>query len=161
MSRGRKKAAKLKVEALRALGQNQGNANAKNYYYTQALETEGKLKITRAQVNPEVVERVPVGAIFSAMAAKLDPEKSAEVTKTVRFRFTDTEEAYTIHVRRGVAFIEKGYAPAADITVTVDSGLWKRLAAKIDSPAAAYAMGKVKVEGGVVGLVKFLGLFQG
>jgi len=158
---GAEKAAKLKVEALRALGQNQGNANAKNYYYTQALETEGKLKITRAQVNPEVVERVPVGAIFSAMAAKLDPEKSAEVTKTVRFRFTDTEEAYTIHVRRGVAFIEKGYAPAADITVTVDSGLWKRLAAKIDSPAAAYAMGKVKVEGGVVALVRFLSLFQG
>jgi alkyl sulfatase BDS1-like metallo-beta-lactamase superfamily hydrolase len=158
---GAEKAVRLKVEALRALGQNQGNANAKNYYYTQAMETEGKLKITQAQVNPDVVERVPLGAIFSAMAAKLDPEKSADVTKTVRFRFPDTDEAYTVHVRRGVAFIEKRYAPAADITVTVDSGIWKRLAAKIDNPAAAYAMGKVKVEGGVVGLVKFLSLFQG
>jgi alkyl sulfatase BDS1-like metallo-beta-lactamase superfamily hydrolase len=158
---GAEKAAKLKVEALRALGQNQGNANAKNYYYTQAMETEGKLKITQAQVNPDVVERVPLGAIFSAMGAKLDPEKSADVTKTVRFRFTDTDEAYTVHVRRGVAFMEKRYAPAADITVTVDSKLWKRLAAKIDNPAAAYAMGKVKVEGGVVGLVKFSSLFQG
>jgi len=158
---GAEKAVKLKVEALRALGQNQGNANAKNYYYTQAMETEGKLKITRAQVNPDVVEGVPLDAIFSAMGAKLDPEKSAEVMKTVRFRFPDTDESYTVHVRRGVAFMEKRYAPKADITVTVDSKLWKRLNAKIDNPAAAYAMGKVKVEGGVVGLVKFLGLFQG
>ena len=158
---GAEKAVKLKVEALRALGQKQGNANAKNYYYTQAMETEGKLKITRAQVNPDVVEGVPLDAIFSAMGANLDPEKSADVMKTVRFRFTDTDESYTVHVRRGVAFMEKRYAPTADITVTVDSKLWKRVAAKIDNPAAAYAMGKVKVEGGVVGLVKFLGLFQG
>jgi len=64
-------------------------------------------------------------------------------------------------VRRGVAFIEKGHASAADITVTVDSKLWKRLAAKIDNPTTAYAMGKVKVEGGVVGLVQFLSLLQG
>jgi alkyl sulfatase BDS1-like metallo-beta-lactamase superfamily hydrolase len=158
---GAEKAVKLKVEALRALGQNQGNANARNYYYTQALEAEGKLKITRAQINPDVVEGVPLGAIFSAMGAKLDPEKSADVTKSVRFRFPDSQEAYTIHVRRGVAFIEKRFAPAADITVTVDSKVWKRLAAKIDNPAAAYAMGKIKVEGGVVSLVKFLSLFQG
>ncbi len=158
---GAERAVKIKVEALRALGQNQGNANAKNYYSTQAMETEGKLKITRAQVNPEVVEAVPLGAIFAAMGAKLDPEKSADVTKTVRFRFPDTDEAYTVHVSRGVALMERRYAPRADITVTVDSKLWKRLVAKIDSPAAAYALGKIKVEGGIVDLVKFLGLFQG
>lgn len=155
------KAVKLKVEALRALGQIQGNANAKNYYFTQAMETEGKLKITRAQVNPDLVERVPLGVIFSAMGAKLDPEKSAEVMKTVRFRFTDIDESYTVHVRRGVAFIEKTYAPAADMTITVDSKLWKRLAAKIDNPAWAYAKGALKVEGGIVDLVGFLSLFQG
>ncbi|MGE5254683.1 MAG: alkyl sulfatase dimerization domain-containing protein [Planctomycetaceae bacterium] len=158
---GAEKAVKLKVEALRALGQNQGNANAKNYYYTQAMEAEGKLKITRAQINPDVVEEMPIGAIFSAMGAKLDPEKSADVNQSVRFRFPDAEEAYTVHVRKGVAFIEKRFAPAADITVTVDSKVWKRLAAKIDNPAVAYAKGKIKVEGGVVGLVKFLSLFQG
>jgi len=111
---GAEKAAKLKAEALRALGRSQGNANARNYYYTQAMETEGGLKITQAQVTPEVVERVPLAAIFSAMGARLDPIKSAEVTKSVRFRFTDTDEAYTVHVRRGVAFIEKRYAPAAE-----------------------------------------------
>jgi len=158
---GAEKAVKLKVEALRGVGRNQGNANAKNYYYTQAMETEGKLKITQAQVNPDVVERVPLGAIFSAMGARLDPEKSLGVTKSVRFRFADTDEAYTVHVRLGVAFIEKRFAPAADITVTVDSNVWKRLAAKIDSPAAAYAMGKVKVEGGILELVRFLSLFPG
>ena len=74
---GGEKAVKLKVEALRALGQKQGNANAKNYYYTQAMETEGKLKITQARINPDMVEQLPLGAIFSNMGARLDPEKSA------------------------------------------------------------------------------------
>jgi alkyl sulfatase BDS1-like metallo-beta-lactamase superfamily hydrolase len=95
------------------------------------------------------------------MGAKLDPEKSAEVMKTVRFRFTDIDEAYTVHVRRGVAFIEKSYAPAAEMTITVDSKLWKRLAAKIDNPAWAYSKGALKVEGGILDLVRFLSLFQG
>lgn len=158
---GDERAVKVKVEALRALGRNQGNANARNYYFTQAMETEGKLKITRAKVNPDLLERIPLQAIFSAMGAKLDPEKSADVMTSVRFRFTDIDETYTVHVRRGVAFIEKHYAPEADLTVTVDSRLWKRLAAKVENPAWAYAKGAVKVEGGIAALVKFLSLFQG
>jgi alkyl sulfatase BDS1-like metallo-beta-lactamase superfamily hydrolase len=158
---GAQSAVKLKVEALRALGRNQGNAGAKNYYYTQAMEMEGNLEITRAQVNPDLVERMPLKAIFSAMGARLDPEKSADVMTSARFRFTDIDEAYTVHVRRGVAFVEERYAPAADITVTVDSKAWKRLAAKLDNPAWAYAKGTLKVEGGVAALVRFLSLFQG
>ena len=47
------------------------------------------------------------------------------------------------------------------LTVTVDSRLWKRLAAKVENPAWAYAKGAVKVEGGIAALVKFLSLFQG
>jgi alkyl sulfatase BDS1-like metallo-beta-lactamase superfamily hydrolase len=46
------KAKQIKADALRALGRRQLNANARNYYLTQALELEGKVEI-RDHTRPE------------------------------------------------------------------------------------------------------------
>jgi len=150
---------KLRAEALRARAAREGNANARNYYFSQAMEAEGKLKLTRPSVSPDVVKRVPLSAIFAAMGAKLDPEKSKDVVKTAAFRFTDTGEAWTVQVRRGVAFIEPAFPAKPDLVIVVPASLWKEIAAGIKNPAAAFARGDVKIEGGVMEAVKFLRLF--
>lgn len=82
------------------------------------------------------------------------------MTRSAAFRFPDTKEAWTVHVRRGVAFIEPRLAEKADITVTVSSLLWKEIATKLTNPAVAMAKGDLKVEGGIASLVKFLYLFM-
>jgi len=150
---------KLRSEALRARAVREGNANARNYYFSQAMEAEGKLKLTRPSVNSDVVKRVPLSAIFAAMGAKLDPEKSKDIVKTAGFRFTDTGEAWTVQVRRGVAFVEPAFPAKPDLVIVVPALLWKEIAAGIKNPAAAFARGDVKIEGGVMEAVKFLRLF--
>ena len=85
----------------------------------------------------------------------IDTLESAEAAKAVMqaFEKITTKPLKAVlftHFHPDHTFIEKSYAPAADITVTVDSKIWKRPAAKIDNPAAAYALGKVKVKGAVV-----------
>ncbi len=153
-------ALKLRASALRALAGKSGNANEKNYYGSQALEAEGTLTLTGVKITRELAHRVPLAAIFNAMGARLNPEKSKDVMKTVGFRFPDTKEAYTVQVRRGVAFIEPAFPKKADISVTVSSSTWKDIVTRLVNPAAALARGDVKIEGGVVSMVRFLDLFS-
>jgi alkyl sulfatase BDS1-like metallo-beta-lactamase superfamily hydrolase len=153
-------AVKMKAASLRVLGLKQGNANARYYYLTRALELEGKIDLTPPKVRKDTVVFVPLDAIFSGMAVKLNSEKSADVDTVVTFRFPDTRDTYSIHVRRGVAWIENRLPAKADISVTVNSTVWKEVVAGIRNPAVALARGDVKVDGGVLNLVKFLGLFS-
>ncbi|MBU0544058.1 MAG: MBL fold metallo-hydrolase [Proteobacteria bacterium] len=153
-------ALELKALSLRALALRQGNVNARNYYLSQAHETEGKLKLTQAKIDADLAHRVPLAAIFAGMSVKLNPEKSANIDKVAGFYFPDTNEAFTVHVRRGVAIIEPRFPERADITVTVDSHIWKEIAARLANPAVALAKGDVKIEGGIINVVNFLGLFR-
>ena len=157
---GMKDALEIRAACFRALAARSGNANERNYYLSQALEADGKLTLGKARVTPDLARRIPLSAIFSGMGVRLNPEKSADVSRTVGFRFPDTGEAYTVQVRRGVAFIEPVFPAKPDISVTLDSGLWKEIAAQTANPAVALAKGNVKVEGGLVNLVKFLALFR-
>ncbi len=153
---------KIKGAALRALGLGQTAATARNYYLTQALEAAGKLEIGKPTLsgNKDLVHQIPLEAIFKAMAVKLDPDKSADVDKIVGFRFPDTGEAFMIHVRRGVAEILPRFPEKPDLTVTVDSGIWKEMLSGIRNPLIAIGT-DMKVEGGTLNLIRFLRLFQG
>lgn len=152
-------ALELKASSLRALALRNGNANARNYYFSQALEAEGGLKLTQAKIDRDLAHRIPLAAIFAGMSVKLNPEKSADIEKTAGFYFPDTKEAFTVRVRRGVAVIEQRFPEKADITVTVDSNTWKEIATRIANPATAFLKGGVKIEGGVISAVNFLSLF--
>jgi alkyl sulfatase BDS1-like metallo-beta-lactamase superfamily hydrolase len=157
---GMSEAMEIRASALRVLAGRSGNANEKNYYCSQSLEAKGKLALTGVKITRNLAHRVPLAAIFSAMGTRLNPEKSKEIVKTVGFRFPDTKEAFTVQVRRGVTFIEPAFPKKADITVTVDSNTWKEIVARLANPAVALAKGDVKIEGGIVNLVKFLNLFS-
>jgi alkyl sulfatase BDS1-like metallo-beta-lactamase superfamily hydrolase len=151
----------IKATALKALGEKQIASTARNYYLTQALETTGDLEITQRKTKEiELVHSIPISSIFKGLSVKLDPVKSADVDKVVGFRFPDTNEAFTIHVRRGVAEIQPRFPKNPDIVVTVDAKIWKEIAAKLRSPALALLKGDIKVEGGTFDLIGFLSLFE-
>lgn len=157
-----KEVKELRARALTELGSREINAPARNYYLTSALEAQGRLHIggvppTR---NKDLVHRIPLNAIFNSMAVRLNPQKSMDVNKCVGFRFPDTGQAYTVHVRSCVAEIQPRFPDNPDMVVTVDSDVWKELAAEIRNPVLALAKGDIKVKGGLINLVKFLDLFK-
>jgi len=153
---------RLKGAALRALGTRQTSAPARNYYLTQALEAEGKLEIGKPTLSgdKELIHQIPLEAIFKAMAVRLDPLKSGDVDQVVGFRFSDTGEAFMIHVRRGVAEIQPRFPENPDLTVTVASRVWKEMLSGIRNPLMAMGT-EMKVEGGILNLIRFLRMFQG
>ena len=150
----------IKASALKALGERRIAATARNYYLTQALEVEKKLHIPMMKnTDKELIHQLTLEGIFNSMAVKLNPEKSAFVNTVAGFRFPDTGEAFTVHVRRGVAEIQPRFPKNPDISVTVDSDVWKEIAAGMRSPALAI-LKDMKKEGGTLNLIKFLKLFK-
>ncbi len=151
----------FKAKALTHLGESQITSTARNYYLTQALEVQGKLTINQMPVKDKsVVHGVPLKAIFDGMAVHLNPEKSAHINKIAGFRFPDTNEAYTVHIRYGVAEVRPSFPDNPDITITTDSFIWKELAAKMRNPALTLAKGDLKIDGGTLQFVKFINLFD-
>lgn len=46
-------------------------------------------------------------AFFDSLAVNLDPEASAKIDRKVLIEFSDTGEAFLVHVRRGVAQVRE------------------------------------------------------
>jgi alkyl sulfatase BDS1-like metallo-beta-lactamase superfamily hydrolase len=154
------KSREIKAAALQALGESQIAAPARNYYLTQALEVKGELEIGMLQnKDTEVVHSIPLEAIFNSMAVKLNPEKSADIDMVAGFRFPDTGDAFTVHVRRGVAEIKPGFPENPDISIAVNANVWKEIATGLRNPALALVKDMEK-EGGTLKIIKFLGLFK-
>lgn len=154
------KARDARVEALTALGESAGNPNARHYYLTRAAELGQGLKIGRMGKNPvELVHSFPMQGFFDSLRVRLIPEESLDVNQKVSFTFPDTKEAYTIHVRRGVAEIRQGAAEDADIRVTVKATVFKEMAAGFRGKAMTLVR-DFDVEGGTFDLVGFFGMFE-
>ena len=156
-------AKQVKADALRALGREQVNANARNYYLSQALELEGMIEI-RDQTKPEnalsFVSTVPIGRFIAAMPANLLYEKSADAELVVGFRFPDVDEAYGIEIRRGVAEFNDAFPENPDLTIRADSHVWRELVLGLRSPIKTFAAGDVKFSGSALDLVGFLRMFR-
>ncbi|MCD6584279.1 MAG: MBL fold metallo-hydrolase [Desulfobacteraceae bacterium] len=150
----------LRVKALIALGEKQSNPNARHYYLTCAAELGQGLTIhQQGNPTPEMVHSFPMARFFESLAVNLDPEKSADVEQTVQFIFPDTHENYFVQIRRGVTEIQPKRYENPDITVTVDSKIFKEMLGKLRNPITTIAT-KFEIEGGKVAFLKFMAMFN-
>jgi alkyl sulfatase BDS1-like metallo-beta-lactamase superfamily hydrolase len=160
---GMEEAKRLRVEALNELGGRQIASTARHYYLTKALELQDRIKIVQRRLtdrDKEIVQDIPLQAIFNAMAVKLNPKKSADMDMIVGFRFPDSGESFTVHVRRGVAEIQPRFPQDPDLSLTVNSKVWKEIIAGLRNPVAALFK-DIEREGGILNLIRFLSLFKG
>ena len=163
---GLDEARQLKAAALRELGRGSISPNGRNFYLTQALELLGEVSVEgplASENTVDLVKSIPIGNFVGAMPVFLDPRKSADVDTVMGFRFPDVDEAYTIHVRRGVAEFRRGFPERPDLAISADSSAWIEVVAGLRGLPAAMATGDVEVEGGVTripAVLRFLSLFR-
>lgn len=155
-----KEALQIKSTALWALGISQGNANARNYYLTRALEAGGFLEIPAFEGEESIFLSLDIMTIFQIMAVNLNPNKSADVYMAAGFRFTDLDDIYSVNVRRGVAIVEPYFLDTIDIVIICSSIVWKKIVGRYMTPREALRRGDLKVEGSITEFYKFLSLFS-
>jgi alkyl sulfatase BDS1-like metallo-beta-lactamase superfamily hydrolase len=162
---GHAEAKDIRVKALSALGEKEENPNARHYYLTEALEIrDGFVSLSKAKPSPGALQNIPLQSFFDLMAVNLDPKASAEVNQVVGMIFSDTQEAFTIQVRHGVAEIRPRLLQDLDrlnldLMVRADSKLWREMLAKIRNPLVTLAGFKYK-KGNAIAFGKFLKLFE-
>lgn len=162
---GHAEAKDIRIKALSALGEREENPNARHYYLTEALEIrDGFVSLSEAKPSPGALQGISLRSFFDLMAVNLDPKASAEVNQVVGMIFSDTQEAFTIQVRHGVAEIRPRLLQDLDrlnldIMVRADSKLWREMLAKIRNPLVTLAGFKYK-KGNAIAFGKFLKLFE-
>ena len=159
------KAKNIKAAAADQLAKFQLASNDYYFYKTVAGELRNEIDVnpsTPNRVTPEQLQATPMKAIMKSLPVNLNAEKSLEVTKKYEFKFTDSDETYTIHIRKGVAELSKIPDPGAEVKVITDQQTLKEVFAGLKNVAAIsllLANNSIEVEGGKLEFLKFLGLF--
>ena len=159
-------ARQIKANALRQLGYASVSPAGRNYYLTQALELEGVVDTAEDSVSAarsaNIIESFPMRSIMASLPVRLNPVRAAGKDITVGFRFTDTDEAFTIHIRNSVADFQAGFPDDPDVAIATSTTSWFAILTRQKSLPLAIATFDVRVTTGALTipkLVEFLTLF--
>ncbi|MEM8930517.1 MAG: alkyl sulfatase dimerization domain-containing protein [Acidobacteriota bacterium] len=155
-------AREARVRALTLLGEAEGNPNARHTYLTRALELGSGLELfDMAKVAPEMLHAIPTASYFANLSVRLDPTAVLDIERRAGFVFPDTGEAFTLHVRRGVAEVRPTIddPSALDLQVTLDAVVFKEMLAGLRNPAVVLAGPAIDVDGSRLALVELFSWF--
>lgn len=153
------------AEAYEGLASTLYNLNGRGYLLESAWELRhGLEKPAQPKVDESIVSRVPLETIFTILVTRLIPEKAMDVHEAVQFVFPDEKKRFMITVRRGIAEMAEGEplpgTPDPVAVVTMDALTFRKMAAKLISPAAAFASGKIRVKGSSLGFISWFSRFD-
>jgi len=151
----------LKAQTLRVLGQRTPAADARNWFLTQALMLEGKITLDMSAFPASDTTHIPVKFIMELIPLSIDPKKAQGVEKLVGIVFSDLDESYSIHIRNSIAAIGDGMPDKSDMKITMDSGVFKKIMARIGTLDDALSSGNVTIDvGSSDDLKEFLSVFD-
>ena len=130
----------IRVQALTTLAEQDQNPNARHYYLTEAMEVrDGFTAREESKPLPESLHGFPLMAYLESMVVNIDPKATLETNQIVGMIFPDANQAFTIHVRHGVAEIrqrtpEELKNMKLDILATMDSKVFKEMLGRLRNP---------------------------
>jgi linear primary-alkylsulfatase len=155
-----KEAVSLRIEALTILGGREQNANARNYYLTEAHELlSGESVTEKVAITPELLSQIPIESIVKMLPVGLVAEKTLDMEKSAVIHFTDVDETYSIIIRKGVAEVCTGECENPTIIVEADSIAFISMLVKIRNPLLVLSEFKYD-KGNAVGFGAFLKNFE-
>ena len=158
---GLDEARQIKADALRQLGYASVSPAGRNYYLTQALELEGLVSTTEentgeSAASSNVATTFPMRSILASLPVRLNAAKALDKDMVVGFRFTNTGEAFTMHVRHGVAELRDGFPDDPDVAIATDTVLFFEILTQQRSLPLSIATFKLRVTTGALTVPKFI-----
>jgi alkyl sulfatase BDS1-like metallo-beta-lactamase superfamily hydrolase len=152
----------VKADALRQMAYVSTGANDRAHLMSQALALEGKVTIPRViPPAPDVIAAAPT-TYLDYFRVRIDPEKSGDTDKVLRFDFADGSSA-GLHVRRAVA--EYVASPddhyrEPDMTLAMSGETWAKIYLSQAAPADLIASGEIEVTGDAAEAARVIDLFD-
>ncbi|MBE2179357.1 MAG: MBL fold metallo-hydrolase [Chthoniobacterales bacterium] len=159
---GNRKARNLQADAFEQLGYQAESGPWRNFYLSGAKELRDGVKKTATPdtASADIERAMSLDQIFDYLAIRLDGPRAAGREMTLNFKFTDTNQDYTLQLKNGVlnAFPKLAGKPDATYTLTradLDNALLGQ--SKIEDLVKE---GRVKVEGEPGKVSELLGLLD-
>ncbi len=153
---------KIKAEALRQMAYVSTGGNDRAHLMSQALALEGKVTIARLiPPAPASIVASPVSFV-DYFRVRIDPLKSGETDKFVRFDFANGTSA-GLHIRRAVAeyVAEPGkYHRKPDVTLAMSGETWAKLYLSQATPEDLIKSRDLKVAGESAEAARLINLFD-
>lgn len=128
-------ARQLKADALRQMAYTtQTGIQTRGFLLTHALHLEGKLDwkqpprmlfFGEPTVN-SILASAP-GSILKLLEINIDPEKSANIDRVITVTFTELEQSWALHVRRGVAEVNENVPDKVDAAIELPRKSFARI----------------------------------
>ncbi len=150
------------ADALDALARGHINPNARSWYLTEALELRGDIvNVATPPSRPPTsfIDGLPVESFLRGLATRLRAEEVLDTDLVLQLTFTDLQEQWTVHVRRGIAEV-RPVPPRRppDLALTTTSTAFKRLLAGKERLEQLDALQLDR--GGVLEWARFLSWFR-
>ena len=157
-----KDARRIKADALRQMAYVSTGANDRAHLMSQALALEGKTTIARLiPPQPAFIIATPTKYV-DYFRVRIDPSKSDQIDKVVRFDFADKTTA-GLHIRRAVAeFVANPdkYYRKPDITLAMNGETWVKVYLSQVMPEELIKKGDIKVTGDSDEAARLINLFD-
>jgi alkyl sulfatase BDS1-like metallo-beta-lactamase superfamily hydrolase len=157
-----KEVRQLKADALRQMAYVSTGANDRAHLMSQALALEGKTSIARlVPPPPEAIVANP-SRFVDYFRVRIDPVKSGETDKFVRFDFSDGSKS-GLHIRRAVAeFVPDpdNYQREPDITLAMTGETWVKLYLSQAMPEDLINNGEIEVKGDTAEAARLINFFD-
>jgi alkyl sulfatase BDS1-like metallo-beta-lactamase superfamily hydrolase len=160
-------ARKLKAAAYRVLGYAAVNATWRGFYLTGARILEGSLDLDPIYsllgdflISPDVLRLFPALNQVEGMPLRLKAEETLDLIDAVGFRYTDTDEEYTLEIRRGVAEVRSGLPGNAVATIIGTRASIGPLLSGVTPVTEALKSSEIQIEGSPEALMQFLDHFE-
>ena len=102
-----------------------------------------------------------ISEFMARMAAALVPEKAVGIDAAIQLKLTGAQAAdWFATIKDGKCTLTQGISPAANLTVTADSGDFTKIFTGQMDGMLAFMLGKLKVAGDMNLAMKLLGLFK-
>jgi alkyl sulfatase BDS1-like metallo-beta-lactamase superfamily hydrolase len=134
-------ARQIKADALRQMGYATTATSSRAFYLTQALALEGKVDFNHippgfpGTLDEEAAKKLPIENLIKLAEYKVCPVKSQQYDNVLAMIFTDVNQEFGLHLRKGVAEFINHKPAKADMSIELSCETW-----------AGIVFGKMKIE---------------
>jgi len=156
-----KQAAELLAKTYQQLGYQAESGPWRDFYLSGAQELRRPLMedIIINTGNPDMIANLPLDLFFDLMAVKLNGPKAEGLEIKVNFNFTDTGDKAALHLQHSVLNTRMGALDeTADVTIHLARTDLNKIMLKQVSFQTLMKQKKIKVDGSLLTLRKFMGL---
>jgi alkyl sulfatase BDS1-like metallo-beta-lactamase superfamily hydrolase len=148
------------ADLLEQMGYQAESGPWRNFYLSGAKELrKGVVKVATPTMGADIVGNMSFDLVFGYMGIQLDAKKAEGKKITVNWVFPDAKAKYTLFLENSVLNYWHDYeAKDADVTLTLDRGVFFQVLGKQLSLTDALAQGKVKLAGDGAKLAELMGM---